>query len=288
MRGQPRYRAGTELVNVSVIVTDRHAKHVSGLSVDQFEILEDGKPQDVSFFADGSVPVDVALLLDTSGSMAAALPLIQQAATSFVRALRPIDRAAVISLTNRPPVLQPMTADTAALASAIRRTSSYGETPLYVSIYSTLHLMAGTADRDQVRRQALVLLTDGIDTGGGFGFPDLLAVVRTHAIPIYVIAPRLSTVAAEQQEAVLGRSIKSIDYELRQLASDTGGRSFFPRLINDLNGIYRDVAEELAHQYVLGYYPSETGGREGFRKLTIRVATAGVEWRARSGYLLAP
>ncbi|HXG88671.1 MAG TPA: hypothetical protein VNJ02_10075 [Vicinamibacterales bacterium] len=90
----------TELVNLNVTVFNQAAQHVAGLTQDQFQVFEDGVPQSVQFFAPGDLPLDVVVLLDTSASMAGAMPLVQQAATRFAHALRPVDRATVMGISN--------------------------------------------------------------------------------------------------------------------------------------------------------------------------------------------
>lgn len=290
LMAQPIFRAGTNLVTVHVSVVGRDAQPVPGLTADRFEVREEGVSQPVAVFADAELPLDVGILIDTSSSMAAAMPMVQAAATQFVGALGTNDRAMVMGLSQQPPVLQPMTADKAALELAIRRAVAHGETPLYVTIYSALRELTGgrKVEKTAVRRQALVVLSDGIDTGKGFDFNELLRIVHSHAVPIYVISPRVFTRPPALVEGSIGRPVATVDFELRRIAADTGGRAFFPRALEELAGIYDDIARELAHQYVLGYYPSEDDAGAEFRRLTVRIDSPGVQWRARAGYVAEP
>jgi Ca-activated chloride channel homolog len=282
----PTYRAGTELVNLNVTVTDGQAKPVEGLTREQFEVFEDGVRQDVKFFAPGDLPLDVVVLLDTSASMTGAMPLIQSAATRLVNALRPEDRSTIMAIAGGLRVLQSFTSDKALLTSAIRLSKAGGRTPLYASIYTALRELENTRKTYEMpRRQAIVVLSDGQDTASGFRFDDLLAAVRRQGVPVYTIAPRPSQTIRAQREAVFGESTHEQDFELRRLASETGARAFFPVTLQELGGVYDDIASELAHQYSLGYQSSNPTLDGTFRRIAVRIAAPGVKWRARTGYV---
>jgi Ca-activated chloride channel homolog len=283
----PTFRSAIELVNLNVTVVGGNARAVTGLTQDQFEIFEDGVRQELQFFASGDLPVDVLLMLDTSGSMAVSLPLVQQAALRFVHALRPGDRASVMSVSNHLSILQPLTGDILALERAIRSTKAGGRTLLYASVHTALteRDKINPDDRAAPRRQALVVLSDGIDTSGAFSFDEILSTVRRHAVPIYTIAPRASKSVKTQREAVFGETTLQHDFELRKLATETGGRAFFPMALHELSGVYDEIANELAHQYALGYQSSNHTLDGTFRRIALRIAMPGVKWRTRAGYL---
>lgn len=282
----PTFRQGTELVSLNVSVIGANAEPVEGLSPDQFEVFEDGVRQDVKFFAPGAMALDVAIMIDASSSMAGSLGIVQAAATRFIQALRPGDRASLMAISNGLRILQPFTGDKAALETAARTMRSAGRTPLYASIYTALHEL-DRLRRGEVepRRQALIVLSDGQDTSSGFGFNELLTTVRRMAVPIYAIAPRPSPAAQVQREAVFGESTSERDFELRTLAADTGARAFFPVTLHELSGVYDDIASELGHQYSIGYQSTNAKLDGTFRRISLRVTAPGVKWRARTGYL---
>lgn len=283
---QPTYRAATELVNLNVTVLGRDAQPVEGLTEDQFEVFEDGVRQELRFFAPGEMPLDVVVVLDTSSSMAGSLGLVQNAAVRLVQALNSHDRAAIMGISNGLRILQPLTADKASLAAAVRSTRAGGRTPLYASIYTVLRELQKERRRyDEARRQAVVILSDGQDTASGFGFDELLDSVRRHAVPVYTIAPRPSATIKAQRELVFGESTREQDFELRKLAAESGGRAFFPVTLTELAGVYDSIAAELAHQYSLGYQSTNSDFDGEFRRIGLRVHAPGVTWRTRSGYI---
>lgn len=283
----PTFRSTTELVNLNVTVVDAESRPVPGLSADQFQVFEDGVPQQVEFFAAGEMPLDVLVLLDTSASMTASMPLVQSAAAGFIRALRPHDRAAVMGIAGGLRVLQPMTGDKPALIAAIGAARPGGRTPLYAAIYTALHELEKIRRLEDhtSRRQAIVVLSDGQDTASAFGFDDLMERVHRQAVPIYPIAPRPSATIRAHREAAFGENTHEQDYELRKLAADTGARAFFPVTLQQLAGVYDEIANELAHQYSLGYHPAGGSGGAEYRRIALRVTAPGVQWRTRAGYM---
>jgi Ca-activated chloride channel homolog len=284
---QPTYKAAIELVNLNVTVVGADAAPVEGLTEEQFEVFEDGVRQQLKFFAPGEMPLDVAILIDTSSSMAGSLTLVQNAAVRLGNALRAEDRASVMAISSGLRVLQPFSSDKALVAGAIRATKAAGRTPLYSSIYTALReLEKERHSYEAARRQAIVVLSDGQDTASGFGFSELLDSVRQQAVPIYTIAPRPSATIKAQREVVFGESTHVVDFELRKLASETGARAFFPVALHELAGVYDDIANELAHQYSLGYQSTNTMHDREYRQIALRVLAPGVKWRTRTGYVV--
>jgi Ca-activated chloride channel family protein len=283
---EPTFRSSTELVNVTVSVVGADSKPVEGLTIDEFEVFEDGIRQELKFFAAGDMPLDVVLLIDTSSSMQQSMAFVQNAAVRFIRALRSDDRATVMGISNGVRILQGLSSDKVALGRAIKSTTPAGRTPLYTAIYTALRELEKIR-RTYVtpRRQAIVVLSDGDDTASGFGFEELMDSVRRQAVPIYVIAPRPSQTLKTHREAMFGELTYEQDFELRKLAFETGARAFFPVKFHELTGVYGDIANELAHQYCLGYQSSNPDLDGSFRRIALRVTGRGVQWRARAGYL---
>jgi Ca-activated chloride channel family protein len=282
------FRSRTELVTVGVAVQDARQDYVVGLTADQFSVFEDGVAQAIRFFGAGELPLDLALMLDVSGSMRSSLPLVQQAAVGFARTMRPEDRMSVMGISNGLQVLQPLTQQTALVEQAIRGLRAGGRTPLYAAIYVALgQFRQERARYEQPRRQAIVVLSDGRDTANSVGFEDLLDAARRSAIPIYTIAPRPPAEVRARRERLGMETLTTLDFDLRALARDTGGRAFFPTEAADLDGVYGDIASELAHQYSVGYESSNAARDGRFRQVEVRVSVPGVRWRSRPGYQAA-
>jgi len=281
---QPTFKSGVDMVPLTVTVTDTSGKYVTGLTGSDFQVYEDGVEQPLAFFASDEVPIDVALVLDTSGSMVFDLPLVQSAATGLVRRLRAVDRAAVVDVKQSARIPQPFTSDRASIETAIHSLTASGDTALYDGLYVALkefeHERKLAAD---VRRQTLVLLSDGLDNNSHVVFDDVLDFARRIDVNIYVIALRsaLADVPRRQQDS----TILHADYALNTLTRESGGRVFVPKSARDLSAIYSAIAQELSSQYELGYLPQRSVVEEGFRRVAVRVRpqTDAVA-RTRSGY----
>jgi Ca-activated chloride channel family protein len=286
MAQQPTFKSATELVSLNVSVSGQDAKPVAGLKPEQFQVFEDGVPQEVKFFAPGDMPLDVIILLDTSASMTGSMGLVQQAAVKFARSLRTHDRAAVMGISGGLRILQTFTSDLDAVAAAIHSTRPRGRTPLYASLYTALKELDKIRDEAQEpRRQAIAVLSDGQDTSSTFTFDELLAVVRRYAVPIYTIAPRPTNATKSLRERFYGESTSTADFELKKIAAETGARSFFPVNLTELSGVYDDIASELAHQYSLGYQSSNLARTGSFRRIALKISEPGLNWRTRAGYV---
>jgi VWFA-related protein len=284
------FRSGIDLVALSVVVTDGKQAFVNGLSANNFAVFEDGVRQEVSFFAAGDVPLDLAILLDTSASMTDKMATAQQAAIGFASTLRPVDRLLVVDIKDTTKILAPLSQDLTAARSAILATSARGGTGLYNGLYLTLkELSKQRRAGGDVRRQALVVLSDGDDTASLMSFDDVMDLAKQSGISIYTItlkskwASRQTTLAASSQ-----RYFSQSDYSMKALAQETGGRAFFPGEITELAGVYTLIAEELASQYALGYTSKNPKRDGGYRRVIVRVTDRpNTQTRTRSGYLSA-
>lgn len=183
--GTPAFRSGVDLVALNVVVTDESGRFVPGLPAEAFAVFEDGVQQDLSFFAATAVPLDLAILLDTSASMTEKLETAQQAAGGFLDALRPGDRVTIVDIKDATRVLRPLTGDVESARRAIAATVARGGTALYNGIYTTLKELAREQlAATEVRRQAIVVLSDGEDTGSLVSFDDVRAASRETGVAI--------------------------------------------------------------------------------------------------------
>lgn len=274
---QGRFRAGVELVSLNVTVTDG-AKYVTGLDQEDFDVYEDGVKQAVTFFSRVQQPIALAILLDTSNSMEEKLSTAQEAATGFVRRMRKDDSMEVIEFNSQVRIPQPFTNDINALERAIRQTTVNGSTSLYNAIYVSLKELKTERARtaEEIRRQAIVVLSDGDDTSSLVEYDEVLNLAKRSETAIYAIGLR---------QAEIGRpKFKEAEFVLRQLSQETGGRVFFPTAVAELPKIYEQISEELASQYSLAY-SSKNPMRNGvWRRVEVRINKPGLTARARRGY----
>jgi VWFA-related protein len=284
----PTFRSSASLVSLNVTVQDTGAKYVSGLKPEDFAVFEDGVRQDVQFCESQSVPVDLIVLLDTSSSMSDKIGLVREAADGFLGTLRPGDRGAVVAFSDRVSVLQPLTVDRQPLTRAVASIKAYGATALDDAIYISLKEFGRAARQSgEVRRQAIAVLSDGDDTSSLVSFDDVLALARQMGVNIYTVGLH-STLEMKQAAGNTGRRYLSEgDYTLNTLARETGALSYFPS-VQQLKTVYASIAQELAHQYSIGYTPAnqELDGR--FHRILVQVVSRpGLKPRTRPGYTAA-
>jgi len=244
------------LVELYATVRDRDGRPVTGLGEEAFAVAEDGVPQEIRRFAwMDDLPIHAALLLDTSSSMADSLEAVSAAALGFVESiLRPRDRAALVAFAGQPRVEEGFTSDVSELAADLGTLRAEGGTALYDSLVFTLHYFHGVKGQ-----RALLLLTDGEDESSAFDFEGVLEYARRAGVTVYAIG---------LEEAALDRGARKI---LRQLADETGGRSFFPEATGELPAIYRRIEEELRSRYLLTYQSTSRKDPSEFRRVEVTV-----------------
>ena len=282
------FKSGVELVALNVVVTDASQKFVNGLMATDFSVYEDGVLQDVSFFASSVVPLDLALLLDTSASMTGKMTIMQRAAVGFASTIREQDHVAVVDIKDTVKVAYPLGSDVAAAVQAIEATHARGGTALYNGVYITLKTMVSQRRiNGEVRRQALAVLSDGEDTTSLVAFDEVLELARQSGVTIYTITLKNpATVVAATQGG--RRYFSDKEFSMRTLAQETGGRAFFPTDIGELIGIYDAIAEELASQYAIGYTPKNPRPDGRYRRVIVKVADRpNTRTRLRAGYMSA-
>jgi Ca-activated chloride channel family protein len=283
---QAVYRARTDLVVLQVSVSDGQRRHVSGLQAENFTVFDEGVPQPVAVFATSDSPLDVMLLLDTSGSMGLRLPAARRAAADLVGRLRSDDRAGLILFDEGATIAHPLSDRHDSVIKAIRSVSPAGATALYEAVYLGLHTLSRSSRAaDGVRRQALVVLTDGADNASRIPFEQALDAARRGDVTIFTIMP------AQPPEAVAMPALSwreaTARFELRRLAEDTGGRTFVTQDPTGVGDVYEQIGSELRAQYWLAYPAGP--GNHGFRRVSVRVNDPpGLQARTRAGYHAGP
>jgi len=285
LAGTPVFRGTVDLVSLNVTLTNGHNQPVGGLTAGDFAIFEDGVQQDLSFFSSARLPMDVAILLDTSSSMSPVLAVAQDAAIGLVESAQHADRVSVTEFNDRANILHSLSSDMDSAIRAIRATSPRGSTALYNGLYIAMTEMVRSRRNTQdIRKQAVVVLSDGQDTSSLVQYEDVMELANQSGIVLYTIL-LLSPFDARQLNDLKTSKFSQSLFVMRSFAEATGGVTFLTSNVRDLQGIYSKIATELAQQYTLGYM-STNARRDGqFRRIVVRViGHPDVRTRTRSGY----
>ena len=281
-------RINTTLVNSPVLVIGRNGKFIPTLRREDFEIFEDGVPQDITYFAAVDKPFTVALLMDTSHSTALDLQDIQDAAMSFVDKLRPRDRALIVSFSGQIKVLAEATSDHEFLKNAIRRTRPEGNS----RVYDAISLVLNDKLDSITGRTAVVLFSDGVDNDSRDSTYEtsLEKIGRTQAL-IYPV--QFNTYKGSDLKAPEGTGFSRKDYiradsYLHRAASLSGTGVYPAQNVSDLERAVASIVDELHNEYSIGYYPRNPIQPNEDRKVEVRTKLPQLVVRARTSYALAP
>jgi Ca-activated chloride channel family protein len=262
-----QFTSTVNVVEVYATVTDRGGAPVRGLQQTDFVVREDGEPQHISTFSAGEFPLSVAVALDRSFSMAGErLEIARSAARVFLGALRPEDESMIIAVGSQTEIVAPLSRDRAAQQQVLSRVDAFGTTGLHDAIIAAIEAIQPARSR-----RALVLLSDGSDRYSTAGAAEALGRARSSDVLIYPVA--------------IGRTRAPLFAELATL---TGGRSYHLEDPRRLPEALRAIAEELRHQYLIGYSPMKplASGTGEWRSIDVSVRRPGVTVRARDGYLV--
>jgi VWFA-related protein len=276
----PIFGTGIEVINLSLSVTDAQNNFVTNLGQGDFAVFEDGIRQELSLYTHENLPISMVLMIDTSASMEDKLGQAQEAAIKFTKTLRPEDLAQVVQFNDRATTLQPFTNDLASLEAAIRRTEASSSTSLHNALYIALKDLMRDKKAAELRRRAVVLLSDGEDTTSLVSDDQVLELAKKSEINIYAIRLREARASDRQRQA-----FSQAEYLVNALARETGGRSFFPSSIGELDSVYDRIAEELRTLYSVGYVSSNARRDGKWRRIVVRVPEReGITVRHKLGY----
>ena len=274
------FETGIEIVNLTVSITDPRDRYVTNLKEEDFQVFEDGIRQELSLFTHENLPISMVLLVDTSASMDEKLPTAQAAAVRFAGTLREQDRAQVVQFNDRITVLEDFTADQQRLESAISNLRASGPTALHNALYVSLKELSKRKQRGQLRRRAIVLLSDGEDTASLVNDEQVIDLARKAEINIYAISLRPNR-AQDRSRLAFSQAA----HLLTTLTRETGGQVHFPNSLSELDSVYDRIAEELRTQYNLGYVSANPRRDGKWRRIVVRVPTRdSLQIRHKLGY----
>jgi Ca-activated chloride channel family protein len=279
---EPSFKLGTDLVLLDVNVVDASNKPVMDLNREQFQILEDKTPQKIEFFSKDQVPVSLVFTIDTSGSMRPKLDTVIKSSISLVKSSIPGDEMAVIEFKDIPELLEEFTTDMNDVVDALQGLVASRQT----AMLDALFLSADYANKEgKNHRKAVVLVTDGLDNNSYYKFDEVVNHLREADVEIYFIG---FTNDLSNEHALFNHSDKDkAENLLNKLATETGGRAFFPRELSEVHGIAEEISKDLRTQYSIGYYPTNSKRDGTYRTVKVQIdgaANKRLVARARAGY----
>ena len=269
-----RISLNVDLVVLPITVHDRNGGFASNLTERDFKIYENGTPQSIRLFRHEDVPVTVGLVIDHSGSMKTKMPEVVAAARTFVRVSNPSDQMFVVNFNEKvgiglPPAI-PFSDQAGELEAAIEKSPATGQTALYDALSVALDRLR-TGDRP---KKVLIVISDGGDNASLLTLPAVLKLAGESNAVIYTVG------IFEPQDADRNPDV------LRRLARATGGESFFPAERNEVVAICERIADDIRHQYTLGYVSANSAGSATYRTIRVTATAPGksLEVRTRAGY----
>jgi Ca-activated chloride channel family protein len=272
---QGTFRAGTQIVALYATVTDEQKRLVADLTKDDFEILDNQKPQSIEVFLNEVQPITVVVMLDTSASMTGTISLLQAAAEQFLLRLLPKDRGAVGAFNDKIEFVSTFTSNRDNLVASLKDIDFGNPTRLYDALAASLDELRGIEGR-----KVVLVFTDGEDTASRIGLGTVEDRARSEEVMIYAIGLQSAYFNGTRQVRT------KPDPGLRRLAQETGGGYFELEKTTDLAPTFTRVAQELHSQYVLGFVPAVLDGK--VHRLAVRVKRPGASARARQSYVATP
>jgi Ca-activated chloride channel homolog len=271
-------RLSTDIVTLSVSVTDKQNNFVPGLSSQDFEIYEDGVKQDIVFFSDDDIPLSMGILLDISGSLKKHFDQSLKAAGELVKTGHPDDDFFLMSFSKKVTV-QDEVDDWEEVGKYLRSAAPEGSTAFYDAVYFGLEKVK----QGKYRKRALIIISDGQDNSSRYNYGELMELVREAGVQIYCVG------IGDLSGNWWGTAGKRL---LEDLTGMTGGESFFPRSANRIEDAVDSIALLMRHQYSIGYYPNNPRSDKSWRHLKVQLypswKTQGLRVNAKEGYYASP
>ena len=270
-------RVNVDLVLIHATVTDPQNRYVTGLDQDHFEIFEDRIEQELQYFSSEDVALSLGIVFDVSGSMKDKLSVARDAAVTFLKTGSPEDEYFLTEFSEEPMISQDFTTDIGRLQNRLIFSPAKGMTALYDAVYLALEKV----DEGSNPKKALLMITDGEDNRSRYTFSNVREFVKESDVQIYSIG----IVSNWNSQLAMGRTGRAL---IEELSETTGGRSFFPNSVYELEDITTKIAVELKNQYVLGYFSTNEESDGEWRDVQVKVdpprGLPRLSVRAKKGY----
>ena len=273
---QPVFRAGVDLVHFGIVVTDKYGSPITGLTVDDFEILEEGKAQKITQFAGGDAanapPLQLGFMIDLSGSMAQDIRDVRSAAIKFLDAVEKVEEITVVDFDTEIRIAQ-FESDDPRLVEYIRGRKPEGA---WTALYDTIGVYLNKAV-SQTGDKILVMYTDGGDTRSAINQGELIDLLKASDVTVYSIGYLEHQGSARHNQQQI----------LHRLSTITGGQAFFPSRLKEVDKMYEKILGEIAARYSIGYVSSNAKMDGRWRDVKIRILRPDLKdakLRTRAGY----
>ena len=275
-------RVKTDLVTLTLTVTDYYSRYVSGLSKNSFSVTDNGQPQEITFFSDSDAPVSIGILFDISGSMSGdKVSKARQALSRFILTSHPNDEYFLIAFNSRAQLLLDRTRDGDAVLQKLTLVQPKANTALYDTVY----LGVERVTRGSHQKRALLVISDGQDNASRYNFNEVRRLMKESDVVTYSVG----ILGKGDNSGPLGMQGQSF---LEEISAATGGRAFFPQSDVELDEIFERIALELRHQYSIGYTPKDFQPDGKWRKVKVKVKPPRgfprLTVRGREGYFATP
>jgi Ca-activated chloride channel family protein len=272
----------TDLVTLTLTVTDLYGRYVSGLGKNAFTITDNNQEQEIQFFSDSDAPVSVGVLFDVSGSMSGEKILkAQKALSRFIATSHPSDEYFLIAFNSRAQLLLDRTRDGDAVLRKLTMVQPKSDTALYDAVY----LGVERVTRGSHQKRALLIISDGQDNNSRYNFNEVRRVLKESDIVVYSVG----ITDRNDTQGPLGNQGEAF---LEELSSVTGGKAFFPATDVEMDDVFERIALELRHQYSIGYTPKDFQADGKWRKVKVKVkpprGLPRLSVRGRDGYYATP
>jgi Ca-activated chloride channel homolog len=271
-----------ELVQLPISVLDAKGRPVDGLTKDNFQIFEDNALQQIKLFQHEDIPLSLGLVIDNSGSMRNKRERVNSAALSFVRESNPDDETFIVNFDDSAYLEQDFTGSIGDLIDALDNLDTRGETALYDAVYlSADHVKAGKKDK-----KAILLISDGEDNVSKYGFNKVVEALRESKVTLYAIG----LLEENDQRGGLFKKppSKKAKESLEKFAEITGGQAYFPKSLDEVEELVKDIAHDLRNHYTIGYTPTNRKLDGSWREVRVKVNppknVAKVTVRSKQGY----
>jgi len=251
----------TDLITLTVTVTDTYGRYVSGLSKNAFAVFDEKQPQEISFFSDDDSPVSVGVIFDVSGSMSGdKIKRSRDALSKFIQTSHNSDEYFLIAFNSRAQLLLDKTRD----GNAVLDKLTFIQTKNNTALYDACYLGVEKVQRGTHPKRALLLISDGQDNDSRYTFNELRRLLKESDVVLYAIG----ILSGNDAGSSLGMEGQGT---LDELANVSGGKAFFPRSPAEMDDIFEQIALELRHQYSIGYKPTNFTNDGKWRRIKVKV-----------------